>query len=449
MYTIYRLLLLTSILYIQLNLSAGTHRNTILLTSTEISVEEYIDLYKGIAMSEMKRSGIPASITLAQGILESRFGNSYLAVDGNNHFGIKCHATWTGKRLYADDDEEQECFRKYDDVYESYVDHTNFLANRDRYAFLFTLDPKDYSAWATGLQRAGYATSQSYAEDLIALIERHDLQDYDWGGEKCSYTSIEVLDQEILPKVLYYNRIKTIIFTCEVTPQQIVQAYDKISLNRLLRYNDFNSAKSIPASTKIFLQPKRNKGPYGVNKHIVQTNESMRDLSQLYGIKLHKLYKRNRMVFGTQPAVGETIYLRGRKKYPPRLRVGNQQPTPPQPIAVEKEKTVVPKYDGEQKKEEKETVTPPIPSPAPEKIIVPTPKPEKEKEKEVVPNDGDKEKVQTEKEKEKVTTYVVQKGDTLYGVARKFNISIPTLKKLNKLTSNTIKVGQTLITKAK
>lgn len=142
------------------------------------SVDEYIDTYSSIAMSEMRSSKIPASITLAQGILESGSGNGRLAKEANNHFGIKCHG-WKGAKIYHDDDRSQECFRKYRAAETSYKDHSKFLTGRKRYANLFKLKAHDYKGWARGLRAAGYATDRKYPQKLIALIERYELYNYD------------------------------------------------------------------------------------------------------------------------------------------------------------------------------------------------------------------------------------------------------------------------------
>lgn len=142
------------------------------------STEAYIEAFSDIAMIEMRKYKIPASITLAQGILESGAGRGRLAVEANNHFGIKCHG-WTGEKIYHDDDASQECFRKYDEALSSFEDHSKFLTGRPRYADLFKLKPDDYKAWAKGLRQAGYATDRQYPEKLIALIERYRLYEYD------------------------------------------------------------------------------------------------------------------------------------------------------------------------------------------------------------------------------------------------------------------------------
>ena len=147
--------------------------------TTQEKVTQYLRIFGPIAQREMKEYKIPASITLAQGLLESGFGEGRLALEGNNHFGIKCHRDWQGGRIYHDDDEKGECFRVYADAGESYRDHSLFLSERDRYAFLFRLGKRDYKAWARGLKKAGYATDPKYPEKLIRLIERFDLAEFD------------------------------------------------------------------------------------------------------------------------------------------------------------------------------------------------------------------------------------------------------------------------------
>ncbi len=166
------------ILFSFLTFSCGTI-NRISESNTNITVEQkinrYIKLYAPIARKQMKVYKIPASITMAQGILESGHGESTLATKGNNHFGIKCHRDWKGKKIFHDDDEDDECFRSYRNPVKSYKDHSLFLVNRDRYRFLFDLNRKDYKSWAEGLKKAGYATDPEYAKKLISLIERFNL----------------------------------------------------------------------------------------------------------------------------------------------------------------------------------------------------------------------------------------------------------------------------------
>lgn len=148
-------------------------------STTKSTTVQYIEKYREVAKKEMERHGIPASITLAQGILESGSGNGELASRSNNHFGIKCHKSWRGQRVYHDDDKKQECFRKYANPIYSFSDHSLFLTGRSRYAFLFKLPKDDYKGWAKGLKKAGYATDRKYPQKLISLIERYELYAYD------------------------------------------------------------------------------------------------------------------------------------------------------------------------------------------------------------------------------------------------------------------------------
>ncbi len=313
------------------------------------SIEDYIENYKDMAISEMHRAKIPASIKLAQGIIESNFGNSYLARSGNNHFGIKCHKSWTGKAVFRDDDAKNECFRSYPSDYDSYVDHSKFLS-RSRYDDLFRLDISDYKGWAKGLLKAGYATNPKYSEQIIRIVEQYELYRYDIDADmvasnsksilgrsaksnttktktpklsshkKMSDDSIEYVSSKKLKRseVFYYNRLKTVVINTPATPTQIAQTYD-ISLYRLCKYNGFKENQLVPANTKIYLQAKRNKGPKHVEKHVVKIGETMTDISQHYGIKEDKLYNRNLLNKGMQPAPGEIVYLRKDAPRPPKL----------------------------------------------------------------------------------------------------------------------------------
>lgn len=192
--------------------------------------QRYIDKYADLAVEEMRRSGVPASITLAQGLLESRYGQSDLAVKGNNHFGIKCHSNWNGAKMRVDDDKEKECFRKYRTVEQSYRDHSDFLRYRDRYKFLFDLDPKDYKGWAYGLKKAGYATDPAYPKKLINLIEEYELYKYDRGRK---YKNSKVAKdpapkvEEPAPEVEATKPAKEEVKEPEVAAKEVKQAKAK------------------------------------------------------------------------------------------------------------------------------------------------------------------------------------------------------------------------------
>jgi LysM repeat protein len=279
--------------------------------------EEYIQKFKDIAVKEMHFSGVPASITLAQGILESGDGNSPLAVYGKNHFGIKCHSGWTGKTMHLDDDEKNECFRKYNDVYDSYKDHSEFLKTRSRYAFLFELKITDYKGWAKGLKKAGYATNPKYPDLLIGLIEKHKLYEYDNYAKVPPRKANKTKTSNVLTAtsssriVKLHNNIKYVVVSSGDNIQNIAADFH-MNTWQILKYNDLNQSDIINSGEVIYLQPKKNKAKS--EYHVVKDGETMRSISQLYGIKLKQLYKKNNIVLGSQPSVGTKLSLRKKKK---------------------------------------------------------------------------------------------------------------------------------------
>tara|TARA_B100000427_G_scaffold255652_1_gene219320 strand:- start:514 stop:1410 length:897 start_codon:yes stop_codon:yes gene_type:complete len=274
----------------------------------------YIKEYNALAIHEMNLYNIPASITLAQGILESGSGTSNLAVEANNHFGIKCHVDWSGPAVYHDDDEKNECFRKYQNVSASFRDHSLFLTERGRYSFLFKLRKNDYKGWAKGLQKAGYATSKTYAKKLIRLINEYDLSRYDRkkiskkDKKKFNIEDDYSNDSEIYQK----NYTKYVLAKSGESYDDIAERLD-VWLWELLKYNESANDRTLIEGEKVYLQPKRRKGtkPY----HIVLANETMYSISQLYGIKLKHLYKKNRMEEGSEPYVGQKISLIKKVKF--------------------------------------------------------------------------------------------------------------------------------------
>jgi LysM repeat protein len=279
----------------------------------KLTPNDYITRYKEDAIKEMYRYGIPASITLAQGMLESGNGNSALSVYANNHFGIKCHKDWTGPSYILDDDEKNECFRKYQDVLDSYSDHSQFLRNRDRYAFLFELPKTDYKGWARGLKEAGYATHPKYAEQLIDLIEQYKLYELDKDVVLTMRNVKEKAPQVKfnLRQVLKFNHTKFIIAKPGDSFYKIASDFD-LELSDLFKYNDFNKGEIIVAYEKVYVEAKRRKAlePY----HVVTKGETMENISQLHGIKLSSLYKKNRLKPSSgEPKVGTVLYLRKRK----------------------------------------------------------------------------------------------------------------------------------------
>lgn len=288
------------------------------VSAQKLSRQDYIDLYKDLAMKEMLRSGVPASITLAQGLLESDNGNSRLAVKGNNHFGIKCHNDWKGRKIYHDDDERNECFRKYRSVYESYIDHSDFLKNKQRYAFLFDLEITDYKGWAKGLKKAGYATSRHYADLLIKIIQENELHKYDLIalGDYDHEMDVDIADKGFTEagkrSTLINNRIDYII----VKPGDTFESLNKelrLLSGELLRYNELSSDSVLQPGQILYLQPKRNRAEAGKDFHLVKPGETLYDISQVYGVKLEKLLQKNHLQPGDKVETGDRIYLRKRK----------------------------------------------------------------------------------------------------------------------------------------
>jgi LysM repeat protein len=275
--------------------------------------ELYIEKWYKVAQAEMQAYGIPASITLAQGILESANGRSKLATEGNNHFGIKCHLEWEGKKIYADDDEKGECFRSYNNAEESFRDHSLFLSTRTRYAFLFEESPTDYKAWAKGLKKAGYATNKKYADLLIDLIERYELHRFDkinaaikdlppLAGEAAAFA-----DEHLVK--LSSNKVKYIVARSGDSFESIAQFAD-CKAEDLLDYNDLRYDATVKDGQIIYLQPKRRRASREHRFHLVQEGEDMYAISQKFGVRLEKLYQRNDLNVGEQPKVGTRLELR-------------------------------------------------------------------------------------------------------------------------------------------
>ncbi|MCK4748576.1 MAG: glucosaminidase domain-containing protein, partial [Bacteroidales bacterium] len=277
---------------------------------------------KDWAIDEMKRSGIPASITLAQGLLESDNGNSTLSTRGNNHFGIKCHG-WKGKSIIHDDDEKNECFRKYKSARQSYADHTDFLMNSPRYSSLFELKQTDYKSWAKGLKKAGYATAPKYADLLVRIIEENELDRYDSGKRRPR--DKEVDDQQVLAdiddleieidhrKILVRNRINYIIVKQEDNYQNLSMELDMMPFE-LAKYNEIPRDSKLEKGQVLYLQPKRGKASVEFRFHTVEEGETMYQISQMYGIKLKNLLQKNQLQAGEEPVPGDIIHLRKKKQ---------------------------------------------------------------------------------------------------------------------------------------
>lgn len=521
--------------------------------------QDYVAQYQQIAIDEMERTGIPASIKMAQAILESGAGTSTLSLKANNHFGIKCGGSWKGKTHYRKDDDYNDqgklvpsCFRKYGSPEESFMAHSEFLQVNRRYGFLFNLDPTDYHGWARGLKKAGYATSKTYSSKLINLIDEYELFLLDSGiapmdGVLASNdpvptppplvveptvttappitASTRAEDPAIadLTGVLRkgtINEVKTVKARKGDTPQTIAEAMNN-SAERLVRYNEFLEYPNqvLEGGERVFLQPKRSSYRGRRKDHFIKADETMFDLSQKYGVRLASLYTRNRLDDGMDPAVGSRIRLRGPKvkasEKPKAKYRGNDRPIKVPDFNFEKEKNTEvitastnnnedfssfkPATSFSERKKEKiadtpwyeeegvlkeETDTPLFSrekataerpkivhhgqldneeytgngtTPATTTTTTTAPKPRVLKEE---PREIKREQVSTKpvtKPRETAaptrptaTTstakayHKVSKGETLYRISKKFDISVAQIKALNGLSSNVISVGQRL-----
>jgi LysM repeat protein len=344
--------------------SCRTSRPLIPSSTAKVTAADYIKSYSDLAVSEMRRTGVPASITLAQGMLESDFGRSSLARLGNNHFGIKCHNGWTGQTIRQHDDRRNECFRKYRRPEDSFYDHSDFLKTGSRYSFLFDIDPLDYKAWAHGLKRAGYATNPDYANLLIRKIEENRLYDLDRsflassgkpqgiiqvnevpsttktgntetpkagsteppktsnieppkpGNAEPVNTQAEAITfGDVLaraPRIMENNRIQYIIVKDGETREKLENDFELLKWE-LARYNDLDENFYPFPGQMLYLGPKRERAETGIEFHIVAAGETMYTISQKYGIKLKSLLEMNRMAEGGEPTPGQKIWLQGIK----------------------------------------------------------------------------------------------------------------------------------------
>ncbi len=327
-------------------------------------VLDYIEEYKDAAMTEMVKYKIPASITLAQGILESGAGKSKLAQKGNNHFGIKCHKDWKGKTMRVDDDAPKECFRVYKSVSDSYRDHSKFLKNSQRYAFLFELKITDYKGWAKGLKKAGYATLPTYATVLINTIENYNLQQYDQmvvkGKFKVKKNKTKPQKEEVKPvekqeepkealidlsnkdkakkvkpaKANKKNYSVPVLADCKVVEMTSDKHYIRenfgvkfvftkegdnvatlakelvMSEYQLVKYNDISKNATFSEGEVIYIGRKRRRAPAGYNKHVIKQGETLRQVSRLYAVRLERLYDMNGLNENSVLSIGQEIRLR-------------------------------------------------------------------------------------------------------------------------------------------
>ncbi|WP_343703401.1 glucosaminidase domain-containing protein [Chitinophaga sp.] len=459
-----------------------------------ISTTQYIDSYKNIAMEEMRRSGVPAAIKLAQGILETQSGNGWLVLNSNNHFGIKCKNNWVGQTVNYDDDEKQECFRKYASATDSWRDHSEFLRNNPRYKFLFDLNPEDYKAWAYGLKTAGYATSRTYPQQLIQIIERYNLQQYNtlaMSNAPIPTGPVFVKEEGYAPEAPRQQTQQTapvataapakpkypqgsvfkingrkVIFVEEGTALIQVANQRNIRLSSLLKYNDLEQDVPLQKDMLIYLQSKSKRGQN--DYHIVAPGESLHDIAQAEGVQMRWLRKRNKMQEGEQPAAGERIALDGYASAKPKLgsntvvKEDTHKDLQPRQIIKdireEIEKARNPGAETAQGTAEAENAAPvasryeqPART-APPAAQQPTGIPRsmvddlKKAGGTVTPAGGQPAGDRTGNATPAGNKYhTVTQKETLYSISRRYNITVAQLQQWNNLADNGIKTGQQLI----
>ncbi len=271
--------------------------------------QTYIDTYKDMAVEQMKKYNIPASITLAQGLLESAAGQSRLATKAHNHFGIKVSGNWRGPYILADDDKKNEKFRKYKKASDSYEDHSVFL-QQPRYSRLFTLSMTDYKGWAKGLQRCGYATNPHYAQSLITIIERYDLTRYDKASKKKKGSHDDGIDFFDSHTIRRCNGVFYIVAIDGDDLKSIAKQVGK-SQGKLRKYNDIPKGTDLYPGEIVYLAEKKSKASKTMKgvPHIIEEDETLHSISQRYAIKLQSLYKRNKLTPDYAPQVGDMLFV--------------------------------------------------------------------------------------------------------------------------------------------
>lgn len=460
----------------------------------------YILQYKDAAIAEMDRAGIPASITLAQGILESASGKSELAREANNHFGVKCGGSaWSGKTYKKTDDDRdangqliESCFRKYEHAQESFFDHSEFLRDprkHHRYGFLFNLDKTDYKAWARGLQSSGYATSSDYADKLINLIERYQLDTYDKPGNAAGIpanpnapvaagppgTKPPTLPAGGLPanqRIGRVNDVKVVLSRTGETVEDIARRY-RLKPENVADYNErhYPPGFKLPDNTRIYIQEKRPKWRGRESEHFVKEGQSMFEISQIYGVQLDKLLDRNDLANGQEPATGEKIALCGRRKGPAlRLRdtplpdptnPSNPAPTGTQPgsrpaVTGAPDETLF-DIDGGAGSKPATPANPPAAKPGTTPVnSTPPPPARPSTTNQPYPSDPQPSQPDAWGAPPPVNTqppapvnvpdgyHLVIKGDTLYSLSRKYGLTVARIKQLNNMADDSIKLGQLL-----
>lgn len=481
---------------------------TALSFAQKADIQAYINTYKDVAIEEMVRAGIPASITLAQGILESGCGKSPLSTKANNHFGIKCKEGWDGEKYYYDDDAPQECFRVYTNARESYSDHSDFLVTRARYADLFSLKTDDYKSWAHGLKAAGYATNPKYATLLITYIEDYGLYEYDKVGlamregktEKYVATQTpattpkeekkheptttataaktetvivedvpapkekrhhdvpsmaeikkeQALEKDSARKEYTINGLRALKSNGKEDPFAVAYNY-AIDYERVLAFNDMAQGDSFKDGEYIYLQ---NKKAFGAEAHYtVKAGETMRDVSQRHGIKLSSLLAKNGLQANDQVYAGQSVNLQANGGTPRSMTYAEflKQPVPA-PAQASAEPAKKPVVEKTISTANVATVTINTPknevvaaTPAPQATTSNKPAATATVAKTTTQNISNAPAKTISQQSVATTKYQVQPKDTLYSIARRFNTTVDSLREINSLADNNLRIGQHLV----
>ncbi len=410
---------------------------------------DYIDRFKKIAIKEMERTGVPASIKLSQAILESNAGKSLLAKDANNHFGIKCGGDWDGKTYHIEDDDfdefgniQKSCFRKFKNADESFVAHSDFLRDpkkANRYGFLFQLKKDDYKRWARGLKTSGYATGANYDDKLIRIIETYELYKYDKMSDDNFRDNVPEKPGDLIAglDIRLVNDVKVVFAKNHITVQDI-SLKTGVSESRLKKYNEQLPAlsDSLANDTRVFLQPKRCRNRGKQKWHYIAAGQTLFDVSQQYGVKLSQIYKRNRLPEGAELQTNEKVKLKGWKiKESERPRLSNEKkPTTTVPVLLDDDED----FDGDFMDED---ITPQNPNPP--TTNPPKPNPPK-------PSTGNPPTTTTPPTttnpppSSSVVYHTVIKGDTLYNISKRYDTTVDILMRLNNMTNTNISLGQSL-----
>ncbi len=445
----------------------------------------YVDKYKDIAISEMERAGVPASIKLAQGLLESGAGTSTLSNRAKNHFGIKCGGDrWKGKKYFHKDDDydsngklRESCFRVYKNPETSFIAHSDFLRDNPRYDFLFRLNPYDYKRWAHGLKKAGYATSATYAQKLIKLIEALELNQYDrMNANDVIVENNSESYQESQVGIILNNDVKLVLAQANETPQQLADRVNS-KLNKILRYNEELTSPNqrLQRDERVYLQPKRNSFRGEKKYHYVQAGESLYDVAQLYGVKEEKLRKRNRIADGQEPKFNEKLKLRGWKVPASRAAKTSKKVSDPRPVVAEPvprpgdrpnnrpesgsdvtrvnddETDGLPPITGGRRPvltsdtgERGEDFYPAPPSAPPVVPDQPVNNPPSTPDTVYNPPTNTNTPTNNTPPADNSVYHTVATGDTLYNISRRYGLSVQELMALNGLENNVIRKGQQL-----